>query len=188
VHDGRHVDAAQRARVRRSRRVVAVAGRAATALLVVGFLAVAVAGLAFHLRLSPVLSPSMRPAYSPGDAIITRSVDAGSLHVGDIAVFVPPGESATYAHRITSLHERGGQVVVTTKGDANPAPDPWHATLGTRVTTVVGVVPGIGRVLTWIRSPAAHALAIALIGLVITALGTRALLIQPRYAARPQRG
>src|SRR3954470_15892571 len=63
----------------------------------------AIAALAFHVRVSPVLTGSMRPAYAPGDVIITRVVDVHSLRPGDIAVFVPPGESAAFAHRVTSV-------------------------------------------------------------------------------------
>jgi signal peptidase I len=140
----------------------------------------AVAALAFHVRVSPVLTGSMRPAYAPGDVIITRPVNVHSLRPGDIAVFVPPGESAEFAHRLTSVSTRAGQVVVTTKGDANQAPDPWHAKLnGSTVPKVVGTVPAIGRPLTWIHTRWLHAAAIGCLGLLLTIVGTAQILRVP---------
>ncbi len=147
----------------------------------------AVGGLVFHLGLSPVLTGSMRPAYSPGDAVITRPVDVHSLRVGDIAVFVPPGESAPFAHRITGVAVmKDGHVVVTTRGDANPAADPWRATLnGSRVSKVVGVVPYLGRPMTWLGQPWLHAAALGALGLLLTAFGTNAIIRNPSRRELP---
>jgi signal peptidase I len=150
--------------------VVTVAALSAVAAFAVG-------GLVLHMGISPVLTGSMRPGFSPGDAVITRPVDVHSLHKGDIAVFVPPGQSAPYAHRIASITEKGGHVVVTTKGDANPAADSWHARLDNGpVPVVVAHVPYFGRVMTWTSAPWMRALAIGLVGLVLTAIGTSAIL------------
>ena len=141
--------------------------------LVVAF---AVGRLVFHLGLDPVLTGSMRPTFAPGDALLTRPVDVHSLRPGDIAVFVPPGEDAAYAHRITGVSDINGHVVVTTKGDANPAPDAWHAGFTQhRVPKVVTVVPSIGRPLTWLTRASVRAVAIAVLGLIFTAIGTNAI-------------
>ncbi len=140
----------------------------------------AVGALAFHVRVSPVLTGSMRPTYAPGDVVITRQVNVDSLRTGDIAVFAPPGESAAFAHRITSISRKDGHVVVTTKGDANQAADPWHAKLnGSTVPKVIGSVPAIGRPMTWIHSRELHAAAIAGLGLLLTVIGTVHILRTP---------
>jgi signal peptidase len=140
----------------------------------------AVSALFFHVRVSPVLTGSMRPAYSPGDVIITRPVNVHSLRPGDIAVFVPPGESAAFAHRLTSVSEKNGSVVVTTKGDANPSVDPWHAKLnGSTVPKVIGTLPAIGRPVTWIHARWLPAAAIAVLGLLFTVVGTVQILRTP---------
>jgi signal peptidase len=132
----------------------------------------AVAATFFHVRVSPVLTGSMRPAYAPGDVIITRPVNVHSLRPGDIAVFVPPGESSAYAHRLTSVTNKNGSVVVTTRGDANQAADPWHAKLnGSTVPKVVGTLPAVGRPMTWIHARWLPAAAIAVLGLLLTAVG-----------------
>ena len=93
------------------------------------------------LRFQTVLSGSMRPTLSPGDVAITQGVPMGSVHVGDVIVFVPPTESHPVIHRITSLHDG----VITTKGDANSVADPWHVTLvGSTAYRLVAVVPFLG--------------------------------------------
>ena len=159
-------------------------GTAAVALSAIAVFALGF--LAFHMRVSPVLTGSMRPTYSPGDVIVTRQVNVDSLRVGDIAVFVPPGESAAYAHRITSVTMKDGHVVVTTRGDANPAADPWHAILdGHTVPKVVAVVPSIGRPITWVGAPWLHAVAIAALGLLLTGIGTAAIVRQPSRREAP---
>lgn len=171
------------------RRALHAAEATVATLLLVGVAAFALGGFVFHLGLSPVLSGSMTPTFRAGDALITRPVAVTSLRPGDVAVFVPPGESAPYAHRITSVTPTGdGGVVVTTQGDANPAPDAWHATLhGPQVSRVVTTVPEVGRVMVAVSSPLARALIIAVIGLLLTGIGTQSLLRSPGYRLSPAR-
>jgi signal peptidase I len=78
-----------------------------------------------HGAVSPVLSGSMRPGISPGDAVVTTRVSVSSLHKGDIIVFTPPGATLARVHRIASLAPAKGGIAVTTKGDANSDIDPW---------------------------------------------------------------
>lgn len=123
---------------------------------------------------SPVLSGSMRPAIPPGAAIITHPVQVSSVRPGDIVVFRPPGQSVAYAHRIVTVTGRPGSPVITTKGDANPVPDAWHARLaGPTVRRVVAVIPQLGRLMVAVRSRPARAVLIGVIGLLLTAVGAR---------------
>ena len=138
---------------------------------------VAVGVLFLHFRLSPILTASMKPAYGPGDAIITREVDVRSIAVGQIALFVPPGETAEYAHRVTTVTGDRVRPTVTTKGDANPVADQWHSVLpGPRAPVVVATVPKLGYLLIWLRGPVLRALLVAAFGLTITFVGTSAIL------------
>ena len=163
-----------------SRKVLSIVKGGLLAVVLGLIAAFAVGALVFHVRVSPVLTGSMRPAYSPGDLIITRQVDVHTLRPGDIAVFVPPGESAAFAHRVTSVTTKEGHVVVTTKGDANLAADPWHAKLnGSTVPKVVGTVPAIGRPLTWMHASWLPAAAIGALGLLLTFVGTVQILHTP---------
>jgi signal peptidase len=148
--------------------------RAVAAALLLLLLGVAATIWLLHLGLSPVLTASMRPTYAPGDAVLTRTIPVSSLRPGDIAVFVPPGEAAPFAHRVVSITGDPHHPVIRTKGDANPAPDSWHATLpGPNVRVVVWSVPKIGYPLTWVKTREARAALIGVVGLLLTLTATR---------------
>jgi len=100
-----------------------------------------------------------------------------------IILFVPPGEHVEFAHRIASVTGGPTDPVITTKGDANRSPDPWHAELtsGT-VPEVVGTIPWVGRLMVGVQGPLQLAL-IILGGLVVCVSGTRWIL-HPRSSPR----
>ncbi len=136
-----------------------------TALIVaLGAAAVGIGVLVFvaNLHFQTVTSGSMRPTFSPGDMAVTEGVPVGSLKVGDVIVFFPPGHTQAVIHRIVSL-ENG---VIKTRGDANSVEDPWQVTLaGTRAYRMVAVVPFIG----WLSQLQGPAFIVAglLVGLAI---------------------
>lgn len=116
----------------------------------VGVLALGILMRMGDVRLATVLSNSMQPTFSAGDLIVTAPVATSSLRVGDVITFVPPDESRTLIHRISSLTDG----VITTKGDANSVDDPWHITLaGSTSYRLVAVVPLLGW-LTELQRPA----------------------------------
>jgi signal peptidase I len=139
--------------------------RLLTGLLVAGGVGVLALGIAIRiegLRFQTVLSGSMRPTLSPGDVAVTHPVPVGTLRVGDVIVFVPPGQDEPVIHRIASL----GDGVITTQGDANTVADAWQVKLaGTTAYRLVGVVPLVGW-LTELQRPA-FLLAAVLVALVI---------------------
>jgi len=178
-HGGRHAAAATRTSLTAS--LSAIAGRAARLLLttaLVGLVvAIGVGKLVLHLGLSPVLTSSMRPSFAPGDAVVTRRVPVSQLRPGMVVVFVPPGHPSAFAHRIVAIGGTPSRPVLTTKGDANPAPDHWRATLSDpTVPQVVGAVPKVGYLLVWLREPRWRAAIIGVIGLLMTAMLTRSVL------------
>jgi hypothetical protein len=77
--------------------------------------------------------------------------------------------------------------VITTKGDANPAADDWHARLTSPVAhQVVYAVPHLGSAIVALHQPRTRFLALALAGLVFTAFGVRAVLgSAPHSQSRP---
>jgi signal peptidase len=185
-HAGRH------AGVRRTPALAAVPAIAGplvravlTAAVVCVVVAVAAGKVFLHLGLSPVLTGSMRPAYAPGDAILTRPVAASDLRPGMVVVFVPPGHQDAFAHRIVSVGGTTARPLLTTKGDANPTPDHWQVALSTpTVPRVVGSMPKVGYLLVWLREPRWRAGVIGLLGLLMTALMTRSVLrTRPRTSA-----
>lgn len=152
------------------------AGTAAT----LAFLAVCVAAPLLHISYSPVLTGSMRPAFAPGDLLIAAPKAVMELQPGEVAVFTPPGESAPYAHRITAVSGSPEHPVLTTKGDANPAPDRWRARLDQeQVPVVIATVPYAGNALLWAQNPVQRALFTAVFGLSLTAISVAWILRTP---------
>jgi signal peptidase I len=135
-----------------------------------------------HIGIRPVLTGSMRPTFDPGSIVVTEPVPVDRLTPGMVVLFVPPGQHDVFAHRITSVSGPPGAPVITTKGDANQHPDPWHARLtAPTVPRVVASVPWIGRLLTGNRGPFQLVLIVGG-GLVIGVAGTRWIL-RPRRPA-----
>jgi signal peptidase I len=140
--------------------------------------------ITLHLSLRPVLTGSMRPAYGPGAILVTKPVPVQDLRPGMIPVFIPPGEHAEFAHRITSVSGSPSDPIITTKGDANKAPDPWHAHIGSAtVPVVVAAQPWLGRLMVGIRGPI-QLVFIIVGGLIIATSGTLSILRPRRTAPR----
>jgi signal peptidase len=160
-----------------ARRILGMAGGTA---VVIAFLATCVAAPLLHIGYSPVLTGSMRPAFSPGDLLITAPKAVVDLQPGDVAVFTPPGETAPYAHRITAIAGTPEHPVLTTKGDANPAADKWRAKLDqAQVPVVAATVPHVGNALLWAQNPVQRAIFTALFGLSLTATSVAWILRTP---------
>jgi signal peptidase len=142
---------AARRRRRRSRlHPLAVLRALGTVLLALSAVAALVgAGTVVVQRLgfAPVLSPSMVPTFGAGDLIVTRPLNASAVRVGDVLVLPLPDQSGQrYVHRVIAVQPGvTGRPVVTTKGDANAAVDPWRLTLtSSQVPQVITSVPRLG--------------------------------------------
>jgi signal peptidase len=96
-----------------------------------------------HIHFMRVASPSMEPTIGVGDVVVVRQQAAMDLRPGQVVVLPVPDEGGVmYVHRITKVRLNDGQVIVTTKGDANPAPDPWELRIDSAdVPLVVGQIP-----------------------------------------------
>jgi len=154
---------AQRLQARRARRRILHGIRLAAAIVVAAAsIAVAVCVFTLDLGIRPVLTGSMRPDYGPGALLITRQIPTSSIRRGMIVLIIPPGEQVVYAHRIIAVTGTSRAPVIFTKGDANKAPDPWHAKItAPHVSEVVGSVPDVGRFLVGIRGIGQILLALA---------------------------
>jgi len=100
-----------------------------------------------------VASGSMTPAMQVGSVALTREVDARSIAVGDIINFRHPGDGLTTTHRVIDRKVVAGQVVFTTKGDANAAPDPKPVYVDRDINKVEYVIPEAGHVVRYARTP-----------------------------------
>ncbi|MEM3728607.1 MAG: signal peptidase I [Candidatus Bathyarchaeia archaeon] len=105
---------------------------------------------------SIIASGSMRPTLDVGDIAITVPTPPEKIKVGDIIQYWREGESAPTIHRVIEINSAGGITHITTKGDANNAPDePITATkpLG----KVIFVIPKLGWVSIYLKDFAANA-------------------------------
>ncbi|GAA2031249.1 hypothetical protein GCM10009740_21290 [Terrabacter terrae] len=95
---------------------------------------------------------SMTGTYDKGSIVLEKPVPVNGLKVGDVITYLPPADSGVsnlVTHRILEMKPAaGGGMLFTTKGDANPKPDPWHFTLVSQEQPVVQLgVPHAGWVL-----------------------------------------
>jgi len=99
-----------------------------------------------------VRSASMTPALRVGDLIVEERVDPATIRVGDV-ITLATGTGATVTHRVASVTPNDAGPVFTTRGDANPSPDPsatWARQVRGRVTWDV---PLLGYVLAMATTP-----------------------------------
>lgn len=140
----------------RAHRVARAVSGAALAIAAIAAVTGAILVVTLRLSFAPVLSPSMEPAFGPGDLLITRAMGAADIKVGQVLVLPVPtngrlagteGASGDrYVHRIVSVTYQNGLPVVKTKGDNNDAVDPWQLRIDSaQVPVVVNDVPNLGR-------------------------------------------
>jgi signal peptidase I len=101
-----------------------------------------------RLGFAPVLSPSMVPAFAPGDMLVTKPLPAADVAVGDVIVMpLPEQPGQRYVHRVIKVEtDADGLPAVMTKGDNNEEPDPWRLSItSAQVPEVVATVPRAGR-------------------------------------------
>jgi signal peptidase I len=123
-------------------------------------------------RVLPVLSPSMRPTFEAGAAVVAVRAPSSSVRTGDVLVFEAPVEDRrVVAHRVVRVVEAGAHPVVRTRGDANDAADPWMARLqDAAVWKVRADVPKVGYALVYLRRPRVrYALLLVVIGVALLA-------------------
>src|SRR4051812_22542876 len=106
-------------------------GRGIAAVLLALTAVISVAGtvtvIVERLGFAPVLSPSMVPAFAPGDLVVTRPKASTDIKIGDVlSLPIPDSAGEHYVHRIIEVTHTDGAVVVRTKGDANPAADAFR--------------------------------------------------------------
>ena len=107
----------------------------------------------FGLETMIVASGSMGRTMPVGSVALTREVDVRSIGVGDVITFKHRGAQGTTTHRVVAVDEDAGSLVFTTKGDANASADPEPVVAAQRIHRVEHVVPEVGYVVGYVRSP-----------------------------------
>jgi signal peptidase len=116
----------------------------------VAFAVVYAALLAGGYRPVAVYSGSMTPTIPVGGLAVDRTISAKDVRVGDVITFNDPymkGRMVT--HRVVSIIPTPKGLAYRTKGDANPARDPWTIRLNGQVGRVAFSVPVAGYVLVY---------------------------------------
>lgn len=146
-----------------------VAGALATVLgvlLVAVFVVQAAPGVVGADASYVVLSGSMEPTISPGDAVVVRDVDPATLESGDVITFVRSDESTPVTHRVVEVVEGEDGLAFRTKGDANSDPDPAPVPASNVTGEVWFAIPLVGHVVMFANTPTGLAV---LVGLPIAA-------------------
>jgi len=65
--------------------------------------------------------PSMNPTLKPGDQLWITPYKGQKVQLGDVIVFISPGDGSRVAHRVVSSNPFG----IRTQGDNNNRVDPW---------------------------------------------------------------
>jgi signal peptidase I len=129
--------------------------------------------LAGGLQLLAVMSGSMEPTIQVGGIVGVLPTPASSLQVGDVITFANQSQpDVLVTHRIVSIDERGGQELLTTRGDANDSADAVAVPATRAVGRVEFTAPWLGYAMVWLASPLAKAaiLGISVLGLVLPSL------------------
>ena len=84
----------------------------------------------FGLQRYVITGGSMTGTIAKGSVIYSRLTPVEQLRVGDIITFYPPGYSQPVTHRIIAIEPAAdGRLAFRTRGDYNPAADPWKVSL-----------------------------------------------------------
>jgi signal peptidase len=116
-----------------------------------------------------VTSGSMGKANPIGSVAVTRMVDVKAIREGD-AVSFQTESASRITHRVIEVKEDQGQRVFTTKGDANPLPDPQPLRLTSgKIARVQWSVPYAGYLVRYARTPTGGILlfAVPILGLIL---------------------
>ena len=120
-----------------------------------------------------VLSGSMEPAMSPGDAIVVREAAPGEIAERDVITFRTDSETPT-THRVIDVIERDGTVAYVTKGDANEDPDSGTVSHEQVLGEVLVTLPLLGYVVRFVNTPVGFAVVVVgpLVAFVISEVWT----------------
>jgi len=135
-----------------------------TVLLALGYGVLLLAGY----KPAAVYSGSMVPSIPVCAVAFDRHVPSGSVRVGDVITFRDPYVAGrVVTHRIVKIVHTHDGLAYRTKGDANPARDPWTIELPPTVGRVAFDVPYVGYVLVYSHT---REIRTVVLGLVCTLL------------------
>lgn len=173
---------------RAARILVRILSTAGMMTAIAAFLFLAVGPRILGYQTSTMLTGSMSPLINPGDVVVSVARPAAELKTGDVITYgIPVEDHRVETHRVIEVdRSAGGIVTVRTKGDANPAADPWTATLQDDTVAVhTMTVPYLGTAIRTLRDPLVQGVLTygapaLLVGVLLTAIWRK-----PTAARRP---
>jgi signal peptidase len=139
--------------------------------LVTIFCAIVVGLVVTGHHLEEVVTGSMQPTIPIGSLVVTESLPAGQLQVGDIMVFPNPNDTKlTIVHRIVWLsHDQSGDVLVRTKGDYNALQDSWTIKRSATADAdkVIEILPGAGTAAGYLQTIGFAGLVLLIAGVIV---------------------
>jgi signal peptidase I len=159
---------------RRRSRAGPMLGWAATALVVALALVYGALRVADWRPLT-IVTGSMRPTLAPGDLVIVSPERASAIRPGEVITFAHPRRrESTLTHRVVEVRSgppvAPGWLAVTTKGDANPAPERWTIRADGTVGRVRVHVPWVGELAAPLGADVPRGAAIAALTLLAASL------------------
>lgn len=116
----------------------------------------------FGYHMYHVLSGSMEPEMPVGSLIYVRESAPEDVEADDVIAFYGSLEdSGVITHRVVKNNVVSG--TFRTKGDANEEADPLPIPYENYIGEVALIVPGMGKVLTWLTAPYGKAAAVGVI-------------------------
>ena len=119
---------------------------------------------------------SMGESTPNGSLVFARWIAAEDVELGDVLVIQEENDDSPTRpkiHRVVSLDRENGNILASTKGDTNPAPDPKLYILPDRVLTPAQTVPHVGYLIGFATTPLGLMLLVALPGTVLCAVTMR---------------
>ncbi|WP_440990179.1 signal peptidase I [Haloarchaeobius baliensis] len=129
--------------------------------LVVPFVVFAVPQVAGGDASFVVISGSMEPAISVGDAVVVADVNGDDVRVGDVITYVTADRSAPTTHRVIEIQQTATGPAFVTQGDNNEDPDASTVTPDRLVGRVILTIPYIGYVVEFVGTTTGFALLVA---------------------------
>ena len=98
-----------------------------------------------------IISGSMEPDIQINDVVLIKEVPQNEINKGDIITFDVKGETIT--HRITNIEvDENGELIYTTKGDANNIEDETKITFEDIEGKYIGKIPKVGKIIMALKS------------------------------------
>lgn len=157
-----------------ARRALRWVGALAT-VLCIGLAAILLIPAALGYQRYVIVSGSMTGTYDRGSIVFDKEVPVADLKVGDVITYQPPPGTFSQklvTHRIAWIGaDKQGERTFRTKGDANPAADPWTFNLeqGSQAKVAFSA-PYVGYLLAALSIPAVRMLAIGVPAVLVALL------------------